>query len=255
VPDESDRHAGREVEGCCNVKAQSLRTALCLTNPTGMQAGRWRDAATVKWSQPDESEPIIPSLPCQISRPAPLDHRTVRGRARAALCRAAWRICSAGSGAGPGGGDPPGLSTGADRPAPRSVRRGCGPALDRPDGSGRRVLRQPGGRSGGRAGGRSPRAAARPWPERRTDRPGGILRGRRRGAGSRLRRSRTGRPGVVVLHPLRHVAAGRAHVDYPAPAARRGGSRRARGSGAPGPWSPGRAGRRRDPGHGVERWP
>ena len=27
------------------VKEQSLRTALCLTNPTGLQAGRWRDAA------------------------------------------------------------------------------------------------------------------------------------------------------------------------------------------------------------------
>src|SRR5690606_1344380 len=44
VPVESERPAGREVEGC---DMESLRTVRCLSNPSGLQAARWRDAT---WS-------------------------------------------------------------------------------------------------------------------------------------------------------------------------------------------------------------
>src|SRR5690606_33937115 len=43
-PVESERPAGREVEGC---DMESLRTVRCLSNPSGLQAARWRDAT---WS-------------------------------------------------------------------------------------------------------------------------------------------------------------------------------------------------------------
>src|SRR5690606_5581172 len=55
VPGESERHASREVESCFITK-RVLRTLLCLANPSGMQAARWRAASSQK-SPEDSSVP------------------------------------------------------------------------------------------------------------------------------------------------------------------------------------------------------